>query len=465
MNAPAPGRRIAAVAATRRPGPALLTGIGSVVLSAVALAATAPATPPAEVAPTPPATERLVERTLSCPGPAGEDTTLRVLSGARGEGDGSAALRVAGTRRERTVRLRPGRLAEASADGPTVLQGTGALAPGLTAARVARGARPAWGECPAPSAERWYAGVGAGGEHASRLVLVNPDPRPAVADVTAWSTAGAPEQIESRGLTVPGRGRSVLDLEELAPHREALVLRVRTVRGRLGGMVEHGFAQGTDRRVADWVPETAAPATDQLLPGLPRDADEQVLVLANPGETEGRVAVRVVGSESTFAPADLPEVRVPAGRTVVTDLTDVLGEQLRGDDAALLVTGTVPVVAGLRVVVGDDPGHLAATLPAPGRHAALAPPGGRRTLVLAGAEVAGRVTITFPGSPGRERRRIRPDVALAVPVPAEARAVVVASDVGYTGAVRSVTDRGVAVAPLRPLVTEELVPQVRPAWP
>jgi hypothetical protein len=192
------------------------------------------------------------------------------------------------------------------------------------------------------------------------------------------------------------------------------------------------------------------------------------LTLVNPGDTEGRVSLQVVTPRTTFTPAGLSDVRVPAGRVVVAELTEALEDQLGEEDAALRLRSTVPVTGGLRSVVADDLVHLPAVGTASGATAAMVPPPGTDVLVLAGAEVAGPVEVRFVGEDGalgQERLRLRPDTTTAVPVPGEARAVLVDSEVAYAGALRSAGPAGAALLPLRPLVVDQLVPQVTPDWP
>lgn len=461
-----PGRRIAAT--TGRLSPMLVTACGAVLVAVLALALMAPAREAPRHAASAPDPLPLVAQSLGCPAAPGAGGAVRVASASDQSGKGRVVSAPVGTRRGRPVDVRAGGTATVDVGRPVLLTASEGLAPGLFGARVAQGARPAVGECTAAVAERWFAGVGAGGTHTSRLQLLNPDPGPAVAELTLWSTDGPLERIESRGLTVPGRSGADLELADIAPHRDELVMRIRVERGRLTASVADAYAPDGTTAVRDWVPATAAPAGELYLPGLPRSAEEHALTLVNPGDVEGRVTVQVVGRTSTFAPADVPEIRLPPGRVVVTDLTDSLVAQLTGEDASLRLTSTVPVVAGMRSVVAGDLAHLAAAEPesAEAPRAAVVPDRGRSVLVLAGADRASRVELRFPGSDGRTARlRLRPDVSHAVVIPGAARAAVVSGPGRFLGAVRTVAPGGVVVTPLRALTMTDLVPEVRPARP
>jgi hypothetical protein len=318
----------------------------------------------------------------------------------------------------------------------------------------------------APIGERWFVGVGAGGDHTSQLQLVNPDVGPAVADVSLWSLDGPLDEVQSRGLTIAGGGSTLLDLEKIAPHRRDLAMRVTVSRGRLAATVSDSYTFTGVDAARDWMPTTASPATSLLLPGLVRSADERTLVLVNPGEDEGRVTLQVVGAKSTFTPTALKEIRVPAGRVVETDLTRSLSRALAREDASLLVTSTVPVAAGMHSVVDGDLVHNVALPPTAGTSSAMVPARGDNTLVVSASGSSGGVTIDFMGPTGKTRRiGVQTGTSRAVRIPAGTVAVLVTSDVTFSAVVRTVSGGGASLLPLRPLVTEQLIPAVRPAWP
>lgn len=465
MSGNTPGKRAAArPEAARGLTPAVVLAVAAPVVATLALLVQAPADDQRDEGAHRAETRPLTTQALACPAAPGSRTVL-VASDTPADASGQVFLREVG-QESRPVRLPRSRYAAApAAAGPMVLDARDDLAAGLYAARHGVGA-PAAGECTAPAGERWFVGAGSGAEHLSSVQLVNPDRGPAVADLTLWSTDGPLEAPRALGITVPGGRSRTIDLEEIAPHRHELAVRVTVTRGRVAATVADafGFDGGSSR--ADWIAATEPPAASLVLPGLVRSADERVLVLANPGESEGRVTLRVVGARGTFTPTGVEEVRVPAGRVVVTDLTRALASALRQEDASLEVTSTVPVTAGLRSVVDGDVVHQAALPATTGAGAAIVPPGGATALVLNAREQAGSVTVTFVGSAGRSvRSRLQPGTTRSVAVPAGTVAVRVDAAVPWSGALRTVGGSGAALLPLRALVTDRLIPSVRPAWP
>jgi len=467
---PTPGRRSSgrrsteAAAPARRISPALALALGVPLLTGLALVAQAPADSQREQASEAPAVQPLTTQALACP--ASASGTVVVASAAADDADGTVSWRAGRESRPTDLALEPGGTVEVSAVDPVLVQATDGLAPDLYAARFGPPDQPSAGECAAAAGERWFVGIGSGGDHLAALQLVNPDTGPAIADVTLWSTDGPMDEVESRGLTIAGGGSATLDLEELAPHRHELAARVTVSRGRVVASARDSYAYDGGDASADWVAATRAPATSLLLPGLLRRADERVLTLVNTGDSEGRVTLQVVGARSTFAPRGIEEIRVPAGRVVVTDLTDQLAAAVRDEDAALLVTGTVPVAAGLRSVVAGDVVHQPALEPAAGRSAALVPRRGDGTLVVTAAGDAGSLDVTFVGSDGAGPEvRLQSGISTALRVPAGTVAVVVDGGAPYVAAVRTLRPEGAALLPLRALVSDQLIAAVRPAWP
>lgn len=454
---------------------ALVVGLAAVVVTAGALAFQDTPPSPEDPVVAEPSSVALTSASLVCPAPVPDGPELVVArapgqEASGGDGSGEVTVRRAGKDQTRPVELSSGSVARVP-DAPKamVLSGTGDAAPGLFGARFGPKARPAAGECSAPAGERWFVGVGAGGLHESRLLLANPDRGPAVADLAIWTTTGEQRVVESRGLTVPGRRSSELDLAQLVPERDDLAVQLTVTRGRLGASMQDTYTPSGADASTDWLPRTAEPATDLVIPGLPRQADENTLVLVNPGENEGRVSVEVRGASSQFAPAGLSDIRVPAGRVVSTELTDDLKQAIAKEDASLVLTSTVPVAGSLRTAFNGDLAHLPALEPHEGAAAAAVGPSGKQTLLLTAAGQSGVADLRFLGADDQgaaeQRTRLRSDQTTAVEVPAGTRAVVVDSSIAHLGALRSAVEGGVAVLPLRPLETERLIPDVRPSWP
>ncbi len=452
------GRRRVVEAARRRPSPLTILAVAIPLLTVAALALVRPAEqPPASYAPSGAPLDR---STAVCPArlPGADDLRF----GSSGLGSGDLALRVG---REDDAQPLVDGVAARSERSTVVVNGTGDLAAGLVVSRS--GAGSAVG-CDQPSPERWFTGVGASAEHASTLTLVNPDKGPAVADVTVWDGSGLVDVPALRGVRVQGGRSAAFDLSEVAPNRDALAVRVQVSRGRLGAsVVDVVDPVGRDKPVREWLPAQAAPAPTSYVLGVGTTPASRTLTLANPTDSEVRVALRLVTEESEFAPSGVEEVTLQPEAVTEVDLSGVLRGRTAEGVQALRLEATGPVTASLRTRTATDLALSAAGPPVESATAAALPAGSKR-LVVAGATAPGVLTLQAwdeDGGVAVRERRVELDPATAARLRLPDDAVLALVRLERTAAVVSleVSDRGLSVLPLAELETTSQVPDVRPA--
>ena len=469
MTTPEGGRRIAGPTRRRLFRPMVALGLGAMLVTVLALAVQAPAAEQGETETEAPERQPLSVADLACP-PTSGSPDLSVGSASDQTDDGEVTVRPATSASSTTtIPLEPGQATRAPGpNGPVVVHGEDALAPGLLAARFSGKGVTSAAECVAPATETWFVGVGTSGLHASELELTNPDSGPAVADVALWSVDGPLDEVRSRGLTIPGNDSTKIDLSDLAPNRAELAMQVTVSRGRVAASVNDTFTvPGEAKPTVDWLTAASAPATELVVPGLSKQADSHTLVLANPGDAGGRVELKIAGRQSTFAPAGLEPIQVPAGRVVVTPLSDEVMKQLGKEDASLHLTGTVPVTASVRSVVDDDLVHLPGVPPAEGQTAAMVPPKGDHTLLVTTTTGGGSFEARFltDGPEKTWQARLQPGTTTPVDIPDGTIGIVIQGAAPYAGGVRTVTDTGATFLPLRPLALDQILPKVTPALP
>ncbi|QWF23695.1 hypothetical protein KM427_08375 [Nocardioides sp. LMS-CY] len=460
--------------ATRR-GRLNLTMVLAVVLpllSVAALLLVRPAEPAATTRP--PERTTLTTATLVCPAglPGAPELALTTVSD-----DVDGSVRVGLGKDAKDAGLVSGRVTTTRAPDAVAVTGEDDSAPGLVAGRGG-GDEPAVTACLPPAAGQWFTGVGAGASHRSVLELTNPDGGTAVADVTVLGRNGVVEAPRLRGVSVPGGSSVRLDLATLVPRTDELALEVVTARGRLGvALLDRFDRPGRAPLTQDWLPAQPAPATSNLLLGLAPGTGQRTLAIANPGDDEVRAEVKVVDSESVFAPDGAEEIRVPPRGVARVRVSSIVNAAVGQDALGLQVTSSGPVSAALRSVVGNDLSFATAgssfdaeatvlvpKQPAEGRGAA------RRRVVLAGATTAGTVTVVALDANGdRLRRRtaeVVPDRGTVVKVPPTARLISVLPErTSVTGAVLTSSANGASMLPLTVPVRNGLVPDVRPGLP
>jgi hypothetical protein len=420
----------------------------------------------------PPVEIPLTAASVICPGPLPGTGTDRLEVSTVGS---DPAAKVAGDvqvglgQTSVPLKVRTGRVSDAPQGlGATVVSGADELAPGLVAGR-SQSAPLGAVDCAPPVAEQWFTAAGAGATHDSVVELVNPNAGTAIADITVRSPQGVEDVPALRGVSVPGRSSTQLDLGQVVPRRGELSLEVHTSRGRLAVHVVDGYDElGSGAQSRDWLPSQEAPATTNLLLGLTKGQGERTLVLANPGDDEVRATVEVVTADSVFAPAGVAPVRVAPGTTEPVPLDDVLARAAQDGAIGLLIASTGPVTATVRQVVDGDLSLLTPAAAVDSTTAAVLPAGPKQ-LLLAGPDAEGVATVTSYTAGGKQLDQqsvqLTPHGGGDLALPDDAVLVTVAPEHTSVRAAVLLTGTGTAVVPLRELVLTGLVPDVRPGVP
>lgn len=412
MSTPSGGRR---VATRRRPRPSRRpTGGGAVgavlvLLAAGLLVLGGMVDAPPEAAPEPAAVP-VGEVTTACLGwpdaAAGQSSTLAApLPPADAPDDGGelsvgpvgkpGAPEKAGSRGEVRELGSPG------AGEGLVVTATGDAAVGRATFQVDRadGSGFALQQCPEPRAQWSFTGGGAGLDHQSKLVLANVDPGPAVVDVVVQGPSGVAEDVGTRGVTVaPGEVRTI-DMVDVAPQSDELLVRVDATRGRVvAGLADSFATQPAAEPGWDWVPAQPEASRTLRLAPVPRLADRRDLVLANPTDREALVEVRVSGQSGAFAPTGLEEVRVPARSVVSEDLGQAIGR----DTSAVVLRSPVPVTAAVRSSRGPDVSYAGAVAFLDGPAAAVVEQNADAEVQLTAGDGDAQVRVAAYSTSGKE---------------------------------------------------------------
>jgi hypothetical protein len=221
----------------------------------------------------------------------------------------------------------------------------------------------------------------------------------------------------------------------------------------------------------------AAPTTEGTLLGLAPGSGRRTLTIANPGSDEVRARLRIIGTESVFAPDGVEEIPVPPQSVVRVPVSAVVNQAVDQDAIGIAVSATGPVTLSLRSIVRNDLSLAVAgtsfeeesTVLLPEEPAKGADVADRR-VVLAAATGAGTVTVTARAADGSTLKEttteIVPDRGVVVRVPPGTRQLsVLPTRTAVIGAVLTSARTGASVLPLTVPVSNGLVPQVRPGLP
>ena len=422
----------------------------------------------------PPTRTTLTASTLICPSalPGGPAVTL---TSASDDVDGTVKVGLADTTQD--ADLVSGRVTSVDDADALAVVGADDAAPGLVAGRSGADDA-AVASCLPPAAVRWFTGVGAGASHRSVLELTNPDAGTAVADVTVLGVDGVVDAPGLRGVSVPGGSSVRIDLAKMVPRTDELALEVVAARGRIGATVRDRIDRvGSAPLTQDWLPGQEEPSADNVLLGLAPGSGRRTLTLANPGGDEVRAQLKIIDTESVFAPDGVDEIRVPPQSVVRVQVTAVVDQAVAEDALGLSLTASGPVTASVRSMVGGDLSVAAASTrfdsaatvllpeaPASGAQAA------KRQVVLADATTAGSVQVVARAADGSTLKEktveIVPDRGAVVPIPAGTRLLTVQpSRTSVVGSVLTSAKGGASVLPLTVPVFNGLVPHVRPGLP
>jgi hypothetical protein len=204
--------------------------------------------------------------------------------------------------------------------------------------------------CESPTTDAWFAGFSSGvGAHAT-LLLSNVDSVPATVDVAMYGDTSPPDTTADQGLVVAPHTQAAVRLDELVPGLANAVAHVVVKSGRVVPAVRYDAENGSIPIGFEWVPRTDAPALTQTVPGIVAGDGSRRLVLADPGDIDATVAVKIVTSDGSYTPSGFDTINVPAGQVTTVDLA----AQLHGAAAGVVVTSTEPVVAGGIATVAPD---------------------------------------------------------------------------------------------------------------
>jgi hypothetical protein len=255
-----------------------------------------------------------------------------------------------------------------TATGSYTLRAAGTLAEGLEAEQTTlekkgddRGLSAV--RCTDPGTDLWFLGPGPSDAKHLDLYLTNVDDQTAAVDASALSDDGPLDTADGRGTTVEPHttrvvpiGASPEGLGAIVAQARLLALHVHVTTGRVAAAVRVRVGKG---KGVDWIPVTAPPAAQLVVPGIPSGGGRRQLLVAVPGDVDARIKVQVITPAGAFAPQGQDILDAPAQTVTPVDLERALS----GKAAAVRLVADRPILAGFTVQQGDDVAYGAATPP------------------------------------------------------------------------------------------------------
>ena len=201
---------------------------------------------------------------------------------------------------------------------PVTISGQGDQAPGLLASRFGDQSLAAL-DCPAPAAEtvvhrhRWRRRPHLGDRAGQPRRRPGGRRRHRARPGRAGRGRGSARDQRARARTASGWTSA-----EALPRRNELALHVAVSRGRVAASVLDVIPElGTQPQTEDWLtPVSPSRRCTRPCSASPDGKGEDVLAVANPGEDEARVTLRILTADSAFAPEGVEELAGPARASV-----------------------------------------------------------------------------------------------------------------------------------------------------
>jgi hypothetical protein len=301
--------------------------------------------------------------------------------------------------------------------------------------------------CQQPSNDIWLVGGSTAPGREALLILTNPTPIDATADLTIYSDLGEIEVAGLSGISVLANSTAVLSLASFAPTVATLAVQVQTSGAKLAGWIQHRVMNGTESLGVDLVSPSRSSQLVSVIPGFVirgteainqvavtegvADAGHMIRVFAPTGAT---VTIQIVSTSAEVFGAVLTGVIEP-GAVLDFPVTELLD-----GNYSVFVTSDQPVFVTAKAAIGNDAGTpridftwLGAAEPLTAARAIMTsgviPPDGASYLVFANPLNEPRsATVTS----------LETGVATVVSVPAQGT-----SFIGITGAVAVSSDTGV----------------------
>jgi hypothetical protein len=282
--------------------------------------------------------------------------------------------------------------------GGVMVEASGAMARGLEVEQTSSGGM-ATAQCQGPGTDFWFVGPGQKSVADIQLYLMNTDTGAADATVSVLTDSGPIIGSSDAGIEVPPHGLVVQSLAGLVKGSQVVALNVTTSVGRVAAAVLETSASGEP---GAWLPSAEAPATTQVLPGLPGTPGGRELYVAVPGSGNAQIKVTAITGRGSYEPTGGSGLDLPGGSAVAVALPS-----LGGIPAAIEISSSVPVTASMSVPGGaaGAPGVFTAAAAPVQEQGVIAgnpsSPGGSSQIIVSAPEGAAQVKLAELTSAGQ----------------------------------------------------------------
>jgi len=335
-------------------------------------------------------------------------TTLRYSA----DGTGSLEVRAVSAAEPSMAALGAGRIYSAGEIGnATELRNTGAAIGSPQGSMVITGSSQqqvaidsmrglAGASCQQPSNDIWLVGGSTAAGREALLILTNPTPVDAIADLTIYTDLGEMEVSGLSGISVLANSTSVLSLASFAPTVATLAVQVQAQGAKLAAWIQHRVMNGTESLGVDYVTPSLDAKELSVIPGFVIRGTEAInQVSVTEGVVDAGHILRVFAPTGATVTVQIvsssPEVfgAVLTGTIEPGTVEDFPITELLDGEYTIFVSSDKPVYASAKAAFGNAEGTprieftwLAAAEPITSARAVITsgviPPEGASYLVL-----------------------------------------------------------------------------------
>ena len=285
----------------------------------------------------------------------------------------------------------------------------------------------------------------------TELLIVNPDKAEAAVDLTLFGPDGEIQALGARGIAVSARNSRKIALSVLADEAGPVGVSYRANRGRAMVIAR--------TKTSDGLLSTPAfkPDGQQFLPGVPSEASEATVLLANPTTESVKADVTAHSTTASYVPEGGADIAVPPGTAVEVPLVDALA----GEAATLEVNSTGELAAALTVGGPEDDRAIVPAGDLADDMLVFVPEAGVLQLTAPHDDARVALTQTVAGEDSATDVEVDRGTTVTVPLEGEAedgRLLHLTSDQPISAAVVFMDDKGTAVVPIAGAAEDRIDP-------
>jgi Family of unknown function (DUF5719) len=282
-----------------------------------------------------------VERSVFCPPAPSAEATVSAVAASNGDTEMTVAYEPSGATKE--VPKGTSVVEQADGEGLTVVGFGAPVSAGATGAFTAPAEGSSGSSCAVTTSETWYFPFGTSDlGYSERILLYNPFPDEAVAQVIFADTAGERAKAGLDDIAIPAGSSTEIEINEFVGTQPFVSTRVEAVRGRFAAwrVIFHKPENGP-RGVSMTLGAPVASDTWYFAEGVLGAGGGQAMGIINPTDEEALVNVSLVTGNKVIAPPkDLLEIKVArqTAETVRFDAIPGLSEKTLSHASAIVST-------------------------------------------------------------------------------------------------------------------------------